>query len=497
MPGLFFEDHAPVTPSAPNRMDIALFVGFVQARENVDLPNSIRDWLAERGWKEGPYARPLDKPLDRLLDIPIPVDNWKQFDRLFAWEQRSGSGQDGSTYLGASVRSFFAQGGRRCYVVRVGDPWPLECPRSQRVEAMSANRPCSRVIDKLIPGYPSFLDCAPSDQRSWSGVGHLFGLPDVSFICLPDLAEAVAVDRGRVPVPSPPPHAPPDFTECSAELPPPPPDLTVRDIGAPRCDEEGYQRWAQAVNLVTDMLSRQQREVEFVAALPIPDQALSLDGIPQTAFLQLAYPWVRSPGSVALADNVESPDGALAGVLARNALTRGTFRSAAGLHVADVFDVFPQLGLAEMAHDRLIERVSLIGPTPDGLRLLSDATMSLEEAYRPGSVSRLVATLVRTARRIGEDVTFEPSGERVWGQVRNRLDGFMGGLFAAGALRGTSPAGAYQVRCDRSTMSQNDIDEGRLIAQVQFDAAAPIDTITVGLVINEDRQVTLVAGEAA
>ena len=44
------------------------------------------------------------------------------------------------------------------------------------------------------------------------------------------------------------------------------------------------------------------------------------------------------------------------------------------------------------------------------------------------------------------------------------------------------PAEAYQVRCDRGTMTQNDIDNGRVIAIVQFNAAAPIDTITVVLI---------------
>ena len=29
-----------------------------------------------------------------------------------------------ASYLGAAVRSFFARGGRRAMIVRVGDPWP-------------------------------------------------------------------------------------------------------------------------------------------------------------------------------------------------------------------------------------------------------------------------------------------------------------------------------------------------------------------------------------
>lgn len=483
MPGLVFENQAPASISHPNRTDIALFVGFVAARAGSDLPGSILQWLKESGWTSKPYARPLDG----LLNLPIPMESWPQFDRLFAWEQRTNNLGDGSTYLGAAVRSFFAQGGRKCYVVRAGDPFPLETPLSNRLDA----------IKRLIPGYPKELDCSASDRFSWSGIGHLFGLPDVSFVCLPDLPDATAMTRERVTIPPPPPDPPEEFAECSVDPPPPPPDRTVRDIRAPRCDEAGYANWAAAVNLVTGMLADKLREIELIAALPLPVEALSFDPIKPSAFVQLGYPWVRTPGSAALPDTLESPDGALTGILARNALTRGTFRSSTNLHVADIFEAYPQLGREEMAASRLSERVSLIGLTPSGLRLLSDVTMSASETYRPGCVSRLVAAIVRTARGIGEDSTFEPSGEKVWGRIRDQLNIFLRALFDAGALRGDSPAASYQVRCDRSTMSQDDIDNGRVIATVQFDAAAPVDTITVVLTMNEGRQMAVLAREAA
>jgi phage tail sheath protein FI len=59
----------------------------------------------------------------------------------------------------------------------------------------------------------------------------------------------------------------------------------------------------------------------------------------------------------------------------------------------------------------------------------------------------------------------------------------MAGLLRAGALRGATPEAAFDVRCDRSTMSQSDIDSGRVIARIQFDAALPIEQITVVLAL--------------
>jgi phage tail sheath protein FI len=65
-------------------------------------------------------------------------------------------------------------------------------------------------------------------------------------------------------------------------------------------------------------------------------------------------------------------------------------------------------------------------------------------------------------------------------------------LYQDGALRGASAAEAFQVRCDRSTMSQNDIDNGRLIAELQFQAAVPIEHVTVQLALDASGQVSLV-----
>ncbi|MDT4956085.1 MAG: hypothetical protein QOJ02_4223 [Acidobacteriota bacterium] len=472
--------------------------------------------------------------VDELLDLPVPIDTWEIFDWLFAWDKRpvDESGRKScTTYMGAAVRSFFSQGGRKCYVVRVGDPLPLTTTRAARLP----------LVEKIIPGYPIRFNPSPADRASWQGIGHLFGLPDTSFLCMPDLADLFGAEHEKLDLdvlkPPPPPE---QFVECSENEPQSPEDQLARRFPAPRCDEDGYQDWSHALWLVANMISRQQREVQLVAALPIPQRGMkaeeellnflleSLDGNAQTAgplaaspsvqlgglasaFVQLAYPWVRSLGSGNLPEGIESPDAVLVGILARNALTRGSFHSAASLHLADVYETFPSLQRHQMvglprtratgkaiAGRNLLERVSLFGMTARGLRLLSDVTTSLDESYRPASVNRLVSIIVRAARRLGEESVFEASGERLWLQVKQRISDLLAGLLAAGALRGKKAADAYQVRCDRSTMSQNDLDQGRVITYVQFDAAVPIERITVALAMDEGGQVSLVStGEAS
>ena len=522
MNGLIFEEQPPVVLSDPNRADIACLVGFVDRRDR-EVPSEVRRWLDERGWTAPRYG---SERIEKLLDLPVPVDSWDVFDRLFAWERRDldGRGQLGTSYLGAAVRSFFAQGGRKCYVVRVGDPWPLASTNGARAERIVER------LEKLIPGYPQRVSASPVDQESWQGIGHLFGLPDVSFLCLPDLADAVGIEHERIEPPKPLPSPDEQFVECSDPQPAPSVDLQARLWRAPRCDETGYAAWAQALRLIADLIARQQREVQLVAAIPIPEEGKEAerdlleflvdgghgplatlltdqpDGL-ASAFVQLTYPWTRTPGSRNLPEQLESPDAVLAGILARNALARGAFRSAAGLHLGDVYDVYPSLRRDQMlkphlddpaestASHTLLERVSLFGPTPSGLKLLSDNTTSLSESYRPASVNRLISAIVRASRRLGEELVFETSNERLWTRLRDHLNGLLLGLLHMGALRGQTPAEAFRVRCDRSTMSQNDVDSGRVVAEVQFDPAAAIERITVVLAMDEGGQVSLASTE--
>jgi hypothetical protein len=580
MGGLRFETAGAVAGSAPDRADIACFAGFVARRRAprpgpggsayTPLPGGVCAWLREAGWLRPPAPmRPLpharaDEDVEALLDLPVPIDSWDAFDRLFAWDARAfpdasrpddGGGASGDftprprlggTYLGAAVRSFFAQGGRRCYVIRVGDPWPFGAPRAERLAALAA----------LVPGMRGGFEATPGERGTWRGIAHLYGLPDVSYLSMPDLADAAAAEPEALRpllAPAPPPER---FRECSADERVRDPDVRVVPVRAPRCDERGYARWAEVVRAAGMMLRGRLREVQLVAALPIPVDGLQVPGSGETeylrravdidayaamteeaafarylagdallrflteggwmrgvmgesldsiasAFVQLVYPWIRTPGSALLPEGIEPGEGALVGMLARNALLRGSFRSAAVLETEDVWDVFPPVTRDQLDRElregsghsgparTLGQRVSLFGPTPRGVRLLSDVTTSRDEAYRPAGVNRLIAALVRASRRLGEEVTFEASGPDVWRRVEDSLRGLLTGLLRDGALRGEAEGEAFEVRCDRSTMTQADLDAGRMVARVVIQPAAPVERITVVLGLDEGGAVTL------
>jgi hypothetical protein len=436
---LTFETAQPLAPASPNRTDVACFIGYVARRRAVPLPATVRDQLRDAGWVQGPWRRGEDA-LQSLENLPVTVESWEAFARLFAWEARPlNESEDTSpatcaTYLGAAVRSFFAHGGKRAVILRVGNPWPyLE----------SGARRTARRRERLMRLVPDFADRSmpqrpfdATDPRTWQGIYHVYGMRDVSLLCLPDLPDACAVDP---PIPAtevPLPVLPEGFVECSTDEPALPEDRGLRRIPAPRLDSRSYAPWRLAVASTRAFLARHQREVMLLAALPIPHvdarrvtgngwthaeadmpgflrragglepagRFEAADTTAASAFVQLAYPWLRTQAGADLPEGAEPPDGLLAGLMAANALSRGTFHSVAGRFsqplLQDVHATLPPISWgagADSPSSQLSQRLCIFAPTPDGVTLHSDVTTAPDPAWRlGGDVRRQRTTPVAT-----------------------------------------------------------------------------------------------------
>jgi phage tail sheath protein FI len=72
---------------------------------------------------------------------------------------------------------------------------------------------------------------------------------------------------------------------------------------------------------------------------------------------------------------------------------------------------------------------------------------------------------------------FEPNGERLWANVRNTISDFLYNEWVSGALLGSSAKEAFFVRCDRSTMTQYNLDNGQLICLIGVAALKPAEFV--------------------
>jgi hypothetical protein len=490
-----------------HRADVACFIGYVARRSNAPLPNALRLRLQRAGWARGVWLSGSEATVNARLEsldrIPVAVESWEEFDRLFAWDERqvvSGNRMRCATYLGAAVRAFFAHGGKRAYIVRVGNPWAYVGG------SRTVNR--ARRLATLVP--QTRFD--PLSPGSWRGVQHLYGLGDVSHVCLPDLTDVFAED------PTPPSAAretlsyPETFVECSAHEPTLPDDTPIERVSAPRLDIDGFEAWHTAIGRVRAFIDLWRRDTLLVAALPlpIPDAATATgatlhaqadwfgflqrvgilgdddtdDRRPRNALSQLLWPWLRTTRSTDLPQFLESPEGSFLGVLAANAISRGTFRSVAGTRLPDAIACVPtpELGQGdESPSTRLAQRVCLIGPQPEGIMILSDVTVAKRSGWRSGGASRLIAAILRAVARIGETAVFEPNGPELWARLKRDVEALLEAFRLAGGLGGVSAADAYDVRCDRSLMSQNDLDNGRVRVDVAVLPVASVEKITIAL----------------
>jgi phage tail sheath protein FI len=123
--------------------------------------------------------------------------------------------------------------------------------------------------------------------------------------------------------------------------------------------------------------------------------------------------------------------------------------------------------------------------------VLSDVTTSNFSVHRPANVNRIISMVIRIVRLAGEDYVFENSGEALWAEITQRLSEVFRLLFDLGALRGKQANDAFYVRCDRSTMTQQDLDSGRVVVEIQFDPAASIESIEVVLAMQQGGSVSL------
>src|SRR3954465_8526256 len=63
-------------------------------------------------------------------------------------------------------------------------------------------------------------------------------------------------------------------------------------------------------------------------------------------------------------------------------------------------------------------------------------------------------------------VVFEPNTEQLWQQVVGSVSDFLFNQWRAGLLQGITAEEAFFVRCDRTTMTQDDLDNGRLVVVI-------------------------------
>jgi phage tail sheath protein FI len=206
----------------------------------------------------------------------------------------------------------------------------------------------------------------------------------------------------------------------------------------------------------------------------------------QSGFAAVYHPWLRVADDLAAATRFVPPGGHIAGIYARTDSSRGIHKSTANEQVLGTVagpggevPLDPEIG--ELEQDLLARRnINIIRDFRTmgrGIRVWGARTLTADPEWKYVSVRRLVMWLEKSIHRGTAWVEFEPNAAPTWQRVRQQVAAFLTEEWRKGALLGSKPEEAFFVNVDRTTMTQDDIATGRLVAVVGVAPLRPAEFV--------------------
>jgi phage tail sheath protein FI len=211
--------------------------------------------------------------------------------------------------------------------------------------------------------------------------------------------------------------------------------------------------------------------------------AQSVKSVIDSKYAALYYPWIRISNPVAATDPTQPgeidvpPSGAVCGIYARSDVQRGVWKAPANETVTGAIGLQRDVRFGEQ---ELLNPLGIncIRALPNrGIRVWGARTTSSDPEWKYVNIRRYFIYLEASIDRGTQWAVFEPNGEALWANVRTTISDFLYNEWVSGALLGSTPKEAYFVHCDRSTMTQNDLDNGRLICTIGVAAIKPAEFV--------------------
>ena len=196
----------------------------------------------------------------------------------------------------------------------------------------------------------------------------------------------------------------------------------------------------------------------------------------ESSFSALYYPWLvianphnsdgQGPDKI-----IVPPEGAVAGIYARTDIERGVHKAPADKVIRNILQLSRDVSKSEQ---------QVLNPSGinclrffegKGNRVWGARTMNSDPEWKYINVRRLLIFLEHSIVRGTQWAVFEPNNERLWLNIRSTIESLLTETWLSGALMGAKSEEAFFVRCDRTTMTQNDLDNGRSVYTI---GVAPI-----------------------
>jgi len=207
-----------------------------------------------------------------------------------------------------------------------------------------------------------------------------------------------------------------------------------------------------------------------------------------TSYAATYYPWVRVLDTRTSDTRLVPPGGHVTGVYAGTDILRGVHKAPANVDLRGILtrdlpgDRKPLEFLVnkrqqDVLNPRGINVIRDFRADRRGIRVWGARTLSADAQWKYVNVRRLFIFVEESIDEGVQWVVFEGNNETTWDRVRRSITNFLTSVWRSGALMGTRPEEAFFVRCDRTTMSQQEIDNGQLVCYIGLAAVRPAEFV--------------------
>ena len=194
------------------------------------------------------------------------------------------------------------------------------------------------------------------------------------------------------------------------------------------------------------------------------------------------FPWivVRDPFT---GEPVPAPpSGHIAGVWARNDMTRGVHKAPANEPVRGVVNLTYRVTRSEqdILNPKGVNCIRYFGT--EGVRVWGARTLAAEASeWRYLNVRRLFNMLKESIAEGTRWIVFEPNDALLWRSIRRDIGAFLTRVWRDGALFGRTPAEAFFVKCDEETNPPEVRDAGQVVALIGVAPVKPAEFVVFKL----------------
>jgi phage tail sheath protein FI len=202
-----------------------------------------------------------------------------------------------------------------------------------------------------------------------------------------------------------------------------------------------------------------------------------------TKYAAIYYPRVVTLDPLTNQNIVVPPSGHLAGIYAYVDETRGVYKAPANEVIAGIDSL--QVKLSKGDQDVLNPFPVNINCLRDftaqsrGLRVYGARCITSDNEWKYVNVRRLFIFLEHSLDIGTQWAVFEPNSPALWARLTQSVEAFLTSAWKSGALMGAKASEAFFVRCDQTTMTQNDLDNGRLIMIVGVAPVFPAEFVII------------------